>query len=49
MRELIGECQLCGKPVYCENGFFDGEQMNGKLTCNSCAEKIESTEENGQT
>lgn len=24
MRELIGECESCGKNVYCENGFFNG-------------------------
>ncbi|SFB35020.1 hypothetical protein SAMN04488072_1186 [Lentibacillus halodurans] len=42
MRELIGECQSCGKHVYCENGFFDGSQENGNLLCNHCAEKNES-------
>ncbi|WP_010530347.1 hypothetical protein [Lentibacillus jeotgali] len=39
MRELIGECQQCGKNVYCENGFFDGVQENGKLLCNECADE----------
>lgn len=38
MREWIGECQTCGKRVYCENGFFNGEQINGKLICPDCAE-----------
>ncbi|WP_281250327.1 hypothetical protein [Virgibacillus siamensis] len=38
MRELIGACQACGKNVYCENGFFDGEQIDGRLLCNDCAE-----------
>ncbi|WP_199794688.1 hypothetical protein [Lentibacillus sp. Marseille-P4043] len=42
MRELIGECQSCGKAVYCENGFFDGEQIDGNLLCNRCAEKVDS-------
>ncbi|GAA0613919.1 hypothetical protein GCM10009001_33940 [Virgibacillus siamensis] len=41
MRELIGQCQSCEKKVYCENGFFDGEQIGGKLLCNKCAEKAE--------
>ncbi|WP_276282284.1 hypothetical protein [Virgibacillus indicus] len=41
MRELIGKCTSCGKNVYCENGFFDGVQDNGKLFCNECAEKEE--------
>lgn len=39
MRELIGKCSDCGKAVYCENGFFDGEQIDGKLLCNTCAAK----------
>lgn len=42
LRELIGECQSCGKKVYCENGFFDGHQENGKLLCNECASKLDS-------
>lgn len=42
MRELIGQCQSCGKNVYCENGFFDGAQLDGKLLCNDCAEEEES-------
>ncbi|WP_188454598.1 hypothetical protein [Virgibacillus oceani] len=41
MRELIGECQSCGKHVYCENGFFDGVQLDGVLHCNECAENKE--------
>lgn len=39
MREMIGDCQACGRHVYCEDGFFDGEQINGKLLCPVCAEK----------
>jgi formylmethanofuran dehydrogenase subunit E len=42
MRELVGQCQECGKNVYCENGFFDGVQENGKLLCNDCADESES-------
>ncbi|HLR68045.1 MAG TPA: hypothetical protein VK105_13105 [Virgibacillus sp.] len=41
MRELIGTCQHCGKNVYCENGFFDGDQKDGALLCNYCAEEQE--------
>ncbi len=41
MRELIGDCQSCGKNVYCEDGFFDGVQAEGLLHCNECAEKKE--------
>ncbi|GAB3064272.1 hypothetical protein [Virgibacillus ainsalahensis] len=36
MRELIGTCDSCGKNIYCEDGFFDGEQISGKLLCNEC-------------
>ncbi|WP_168927233.1 hypothetical protein [Virgibacillus necropolis] len=45
MRELIGVCQSCGNNVYCENGFFDGYQENGKLLCDECADKLDN--ENG--
>lgn len=41
MRELVGQCQSCGKNVYCENGFFDGEQIDSKLLCNECAKEKE--------
>ncbi|WP_275661792.1 hypothetical protein [Lentibacillus sediminis] len=37
MREWIGKCSSCGRDVYCENGFFAGEQKNGKLLCENCA------------
>ncbi|WP_163970844.1 hypothetical protein [Oceanobacillus halotolerans] len=39
MREIIGKCQACHKDVFCENGFFEGEQLDGKLYCVICAEK----------
>ncbi|WP_197046678.1 hypothetical protein [Oceanobacillus salinisoli] len=39
MRELIGPCLKCGKNVYCENGFFEGAQVNGELLCNQCYEE----------
>ncbi|MFC4556897.1 hypothetical protein ACFO3D_01585 [Virgibacillus kekensis] len=38
MRELIGECGSCGKPIYCKDGFFDGDQIDGKLLCNECSD-----------
>ncbi|MFC2947399.1 hypothetical protein [Virgibacillus sediminis] len=37
MRELVGSCTVCGKEIYCENGFFDGEQKDGDLYCHECA------------
>ena len=40
MREFIDNCSTCGKPVYCENGFFNGEQLeDGKLLCPQCIEE----------
>lgn len=39
MRELIGHCESCGREVYCENGFFTGIHIEGKLFCSSCGMK----------
>lgn len=36
MVELVGHCDRCNKPVYCENGFLNGSHIQGKLYCNSC-------------
>ena len=34
MRELIGQCQVCGREIYCENGFLNGYiDSEGKLSC----------------
>lgn len=34
MRELIGQCCLCGRSIYCENGFLNGyAEGNGQLRC----------------
>lgn len=42
LREYIGECESCGKRVYCEYGFFDGDQTEeGDLRCNDCAQNEE--------
>ncbi len=45
MRELIGPCTTCGKLVFCENGFLNG-QLNDKksLLCISCFEKEDITQ-----
>ncbi|WP_170150252.1 hypothetical protein [Oceanobacillus halophilus] len=46
MRELIGLCHNCRKEVYCVNGFFDGVQEDGVLSCRSCSDVwSESSEE----
>ncbi|MDF1508017.1 hypothetical protein PZE06_07450 [Robertmurraya sp. DFI.2.37] len=29
MREFIGHCKICGKEIYCENGFFNGVLLPG--------------------
>jgi hypothetical protein len=39
MRELIGACELCNEKIYCDGGFFDGANINGKLYCESCEKK----------
>jgi hypothetical protein len=47
MQELIGQCDVCKKELYCMDGFFQGEMdSTGKLFCYSCyiEEKKESDE-----
>lgn len=37
MRELIGQCKICGKEIYCENGFFNGVILAGhEYRCFEC-------------
>ncbi|GIQ66204.1 hypothetical protein PACILC2_47720 [Paenibacillus cisolokensis] len=39
MRELVGECEVCRKEIYCEDGFLNGRlDEGGRLTCFTCAE-----------
>ncbi|WP_456272972.1 hypothetical protein [Bacillus sp. AK031] len=40
MKELIGECKVCRKPLYCLDGFFNGihEAETGKVVCFQCEE-----------
>ncbi|MGG4032962.1 hypothetical protein ABEV74_04510 [Paenibacillus cisolokensis] len=39
MRELVGECEVCRKEIYCEDGFLNGRlDEGGRLTCFACAE-----------
>jgi len=34
MRELIGQCHVCRRHIYCENGFMNGFiDSEGKLSC----------------
>ena len=39
MNELVGKCSTCGKEIYCENGFLNGINENGKLACFECGEE----------
>ncbi|WNQ09065.1 hypothetical protein MJA45_15565 [Paenibacillus aurantius] len=42
MKELVGHCVLCGRPVYCDSGFLDGVvRDDGKVQCRSCPEEEE--------
>ncbi|WP_266095249.1 hypothetical protein [Gracilibacillus oryzae] len=39
MREYIGDCQNCGKEIYCENGFFNGVSVSDGYLCFDCEEE----------
>nr|WP_090232870.1 hypothetical protein [Fictibacillus solisalsi] len=39
MKELVGYCRQCKKPVYCLEGFLNGVHANGTLLCFSCSEE----------
>lgn len=39
MMDLVGNCTVCGKPLYCKGGFFDGITDQGKLYCGACFEE----------
>ncbi|MFC0415395.1 hypothetical protein ACFFHH_07970 [Cytobacillus solani] len=44
MRELVSKCHLCGKDLYCIDGFFNGIHTDEQQTlCFDCAEEKEST------
>lgn len=47
--DLVGNCRVCGKPVYCKGGFLDGVSENGGLYCHSCFEAEQSGEAGGQS
>ncbi|WP_168118957.1 hypothetical protein [Paenibacillus sp. HB172176] len=39
MREYVGTCSLCGKSIYCEDGFLNGIVLEDKeLLCFECRE-----------
>jgi hypothetical protein len=41
MKEYIGDCRRCGKPVYCLDGFFNGVHDADTITCFECVETQE--------
>ena len=42
MRERVGECSVCHKPLYCLDGFFNGiKKENGEVICFDCDEPDE--------
>lgn len=40
MKELIGNCSICNKEVFCLDGFFNGiiQDKDKKILCFECAE-----------
>jgi hypothetical protein len=42
MKELVGYCDRCEKPLYCLDGFFNGVKTDsGKSLCFDCNEEEE--------
>ncbi|MEG9296187.1 hypothetical protein V6B33_06980 [Mangrovibacillus sp. Mu-81] len=42
MKELVGNCDRCEKPLYCLDGFFNGVKTHsGKSLCFDCNEEEE--------
>ncbi|MED2973588.1 MULTISPECIES: hypothetical protein [Fictibacillus] len=40
MKEYVGECSQCKKPIYCLEGFLNGIHVDQTtLLCFSCAER----------
>lgn len=40
MREFIGLCSICGKEIFCRDGFLDGVYIDGKLICFECEKEL---------
>ncbi|MEL3972181.1 hypothetical protein AAEO50_07810 [Rossellomorea oryzaecorticis] len=42
MKELVGHCDSCQKPIYCLDGFFNGvKKDSGKIICFDCDDEEE--------
>jgi len=40
MRELVGPCTICGKEIFCLDGFLNGVYVDGeKIHCFDCDKK----------
>ncbi|WP_281182006.1 hypothetical protein [Domibacillus iocasae] len=37
MKEWVSRCAICGKDVYCLDGFLNGVKEEGELRCFDCA------------
>lgn len=45
MRELVGQCSMCGKEIFCVDGFLEGVVMEDKqLQCLTCSEEQSDTD-----
>lgn len=34
MKEYVGQCSVCGRDIYCEDGFLNGfTDSEGRLSC----------------
>ncbi|WP_261132535.1 hypothetical protein [Bacillus sp. Marseille-Q3570] len=36
MKEYIGKCEICNKPIYCMDGFFNGIKTKTGVRCFDC-------------
>ncbi|MFC0188656.1 hypothetical protein ACFFJY_10185 [Fictibacillus aquaticus] len=44
MKELVGNCWICGKEVFCLDGFLNGVAENGKVCCFNCSKEMKENE-----
>ncbi|WP_285880104.1 hypothetical protein [Domibacillus indicus] len=36
LKEWVGQCIVCGKDIYCLDGFLNGVKEQGELFCFDC-------------
>ncbi len=39
VNELVGYCEICGKELFCTDGFFQGYILNDTNMCYTCFEQ----------